>query len=552
MRLTITIQSGTLAGRSWDLTEGFLTVGRGGNCNLIFDPMAENMVSTKHAYFETKPDGFYLVDTKSTNGTFVNGNRVQVIKLNSGDTVQFGKNGPQATIFVDLQQSFQPSPTQQPPLTQQPTELFVSPSQQPMWGEQFQNPQTVQPIQNQQYSSQPFNQPFPQTPPNLGNSMGFIGLSNPVIKVEEKSNTGKYIGAAIAILGFTFFGLVAMLLIMSSVGPLTAIMASVVAFTPAVIYILPLIFLDRYDPEPPWLIASAFAWGAIVSIVFSAIVNDLIGGIVGAIAQNPVIGHLASVVISAPIFEELSKGVGVVLIMIIFRREFDDILDGIVYGSIVGLGFATVENVLYYGRGVNAGAGSLVFLLLVRGIMSPFIHSTFTSMTGIGCGISRESHNTIVRILAPIGGYIGAVALHMGWNGVISTLVPVLFGEAGFWIAYFVLAVPFFLIFVGFCVYTMRRQNKILREMLAIDTARGLITQEQMDTATSALKSTGWLFGGLTSGKFMPRWKFLRSVGKLGLSYWHIQRANAAQGHTGSFQANPVFRAEVEKWRDKI
>lgn len=48
-----------------DLTEGFLTIGRGGNCNLLFDPMAENMVSTKHAYIESKPDGFYLVDTKN-------------------------------------------------------------------------------------------------------------------------------------------------------------------------------------------------------------------------------------------------------------------------------------------------------------------------------------------------------------------------------------------------------------------------------------------------------------------------------------------------------
>jgi pSer/pThr/pTyr-binding forkhead associated (FHA) protein len=110
MKLTITFQNGSQAGRSWDLTDGFLTVGRGGNCNVVFDPNAENMVSTKHAYFEAKADGFYLVDTKSTNGTFVNGQRVQIGKLNSGDSIQFGKNGPSATVVIENAQSFQPTP----------------------------------------------------------------------------------------------------------------------------------------------------------------------------------------------------------------------------------------------------------------------------------------------------------------------------------------------------------------------------------------------------------------------------------------------------------
>ena len=87
MKLIITVQNGTLTGKTLEISEGFLTVGRAPSCNLIFNPTAENMVSTKHAYFETKPDGFYLIDDKSTNGTFVNGNRVQVIKLNSNDLI---------------------------------------------------------------------------------------------------------------------------------------------------------------------------------------------------------------------------------------------------------------------------------------------------------------------------------------------------------------------------------------------------------------------------------------------------------------------------------
>ena len=137
--------------------------------------------------------------------------------------------------------------------------------------------------------------------------------------------------------------------------------------------------------------------------------------------------------------------------------------------------------------------------------------------------------------------------LHAIWNG-----MAFLFGLGGFIVGYLVLEVPFFLIFVGFAGYIMYRQNKILKEMLAIDVARGLITPEHLKIATSPFKSLFWLLGSAFTEKYRARRRFLRAVGKLGLSYWHIQRATAAQGHTGSFQQNPILREEVLTWRDKV
>ena len=193
------------------------------------------------------------------------------------------------------------------------------------------------------------------------------------------------------------------------------------------------------------------------------------------------------------------------------------------------------------------GAPGLAVLFVLRGILSPFAHVTFTAMTGIGCGIARESHNKVVRIFLPILGYGCAVLLHALWNG-----MAVIGGLGGFFLGYLVLEIPFFFILVGFAFYTMYRQNKILKEMLAIDVARGLIPQADFEKATSAFKSTGWLLGSLFSGKYMARKRYLRAIGKLGLSYWHIQRATAAQGHTGSFQQNPILRGEVLKWKELI
>ncbi len=545
MRLLLTITSGSLSGQIFDLSEGALSIGRSANSSIRFDPLNEKIASKQHAFIESRNDGFYLIDNRSTNGTFLNDQRIESVKLNHADEITFGKNGITANVVIEKNfASF--------PVT---AAVQSSPEE----------------IQRRDAKSSTLLLPNVQhNKPSFRNSVSSFGLGNyDAQQVAPKSQTGKYIGIAITIFGIVFLSLVVMLILFASIGIGTAILAAIVAFVPALIYILPLIFLDRYDPEPLWLLSLAFAWGALVSVIVSIVINTAIG--VGvAVIIHPAVGNLASAVISAPIFEESSKGIGVLILLIFFRRYFDDILDGIVFAGVIALGFATVENVLYYGRGFNEGGLSDLLLLFgLRGILSPFAHVVFTSMTGIGCGISRESHNKFIKIIMPFVGYIAAVGLHMIWNALGIVLMVILSkldllgscrviglgndpGLCSFLVGYGVLEVPLFIIFVIFLIYIMRRQNRILKDMLAIDVVRGIIPEEHLRVATSAFKSSFWLLGSLFSGKFRARSNYMRAIGKLGLSYWHIQRATAAQGHTGSFQQNPILRNEVIKWRDKV
>ena len=69
MKLQLTIGSGTLAGQVFDLETGFMTIGRGENCTVRFDPSGERIASKQHAFIEAKADGYYLTDNQSTNGT---------------------------------------------------------------------------------------------------------------------------------------------------------------------------------------------------------------------------------------------------------------------------------------------------------------------------------------------------------------------------------------------------------------------------------------------------------------------------------------------------
>lgn len=504
------LESGTLAGRVFELETGFLTVGRGETCSVRFDPNTERIASKQHAFIEARADGFYLTDNNSTNGTIVNGQSVSTTKLAPGDRVQFGREGIRSSVQIIENATI-------------PQQSYAN------------------------YEARQYDQMVAQQPVNLQASLNNFALGSASAVKPEPPRTGKYIGIGLTIFAVVFLASIVAGLMFLSLGIVPAVIAAVVAFVPAVLYLLPIIWLDRYDPEPLWLLSLAFAWGALVAVIVSFIINTFFGVAVG-IAVSPEAGEAVGAIMSAPIFEEGSKGLGLVILLVFFRRYFDDILDGIVFAGVIALGFATVENVLYYGRALTeAGFGGLLVLFVLRGVMSPFAHVTFTSMTGIGCGIARESHNSFVKIAMPVLGYIGAVILHAIWNG-----MAVIGGTEGFLYGYFLGEIPLFLIFVGFSLYIMRRQNKILNEMLAIDIARGLIPAEHVEKATSAFRSSAWLIGGLFEGKFKPRSRYIRAIGKLGLSYWHIQRATAAQGQTGSFQQNPILRDEVLKWRDKV
>ncbi len=519
MKLTLRIQDGSLAGQSFELTVGHLLVGRSKNCSVRFDPFNENIASSQHAFIERKPDGFYVTDNSSTNGTFVNGQRVQSVKLSSGDSIQFGTKGVRGSVLIE-------------------TNAIKAQSVPTVGSDTLRTP--VDQMQIGKINAV-FEQQQDQQGTSFIESVSTIGLGH--LEVEpEQNRTGKYIGIAITLFAIVFLGLIVTGIMFLSLGPVAAVIAAVVAFVPAVVYLFPIVWLDRYDPEPLWLLSLTFAWGALVSVFVSFIINTIIG--TGAtIAAGPEVGTIAGAVISAPIFEELSKGAGLLVIVLFFRKYFDGILDGIIFAGVIALGFATVENVLYYGRALLLGGGeALAATFFLRGILSPFAHVTFTAMTGIGFGISRETHNPLLKYTMPILGLIIAMLLHAFWNGVAVVLGPL------FLLVYLIIEIPFFVIFVSFAFYIMWRQNKILKEMLAIDVARGLIPQEHFLKATSAFRSTGWLIGSIFSGKYRATSRYIRAIGKLGLSYWHIQRATAAKGETASFQQNPILRAEVEKW----
>ena len=115
----------------------------------------------------------------------------------------------------------------------------------------------------------------------------------------------------------------------------------------------------------------------------------------------------------APVIEEILKGLAVVLVFLIFRKEFDSALDGIVYAGVTALGFAATENAYYifaYGFARRRLAGIPLPGPDPPGsgrLAAPVLYCLF----GIGLAL-RPDTAVIVKLVAPALGFGAAIAAH--------------------------------------------------------------------------------------------------------------------------------------------
>src|SRR3954447_24778857 len=254
-----------------------------------------------------------------------------------------------------------------------------------------------------------------------------------------------------------------------SSAPRVTILAALLAAVPVGPLIACLLWLDRYEPEPRRLLVGGLLWGVFVATAIALLLEG-VGGFIGGISDTRMLE------IGAPVAEEGSKALFLLLLLWWRRSELDGVLDGIVYAGMVGVGFAFTENILYlasaYDGSDNLGPGgvdALTGTFILRCLASPFAHPLFTACIGVGVGLAVSSRRRSVRILAPIAGYVAAVTLHAIWN--TSTV----YGPGNFVSVYLILMAPIFLTGVGLAVWVRRSEGRMLAGALADAARRGLL-----------------------------------------------------------------------------
>jgi RsiW-degrading membrane proteinase PrsW (M82 family) len=256
--------------------------------------------------------------------------------------------------------------------------------------------------------------------------------------------------------------------------------------------------LDLYEREPIPLLVAAFVWGAVAATTLAAIGNAG-WGIVVARLGGPEFASRWTAALTAPFVEEILKGVGVVLIVLIARDEVDDVMDGFVYGALCGLGFAVVEDVFYFIAVFGGDVGGVLQGFFVRVIASGlYSHVLYTGLVGMAVAVvtTRRGDRPPRRRLRVAALLVGAAVLgHALWNSPILEFFPAHPWEGAEWflipVATAVKGLPLLLFVVLAIRLAHARERRWLREALASEIPGGTVTPHELEILESPRRRAG-------------------------------------------------------------
>lgn len=309
--------------------------------------------------------------------------------------------------------------------------------------------------------------------------------------------------------------------------------ATLAAVVPAVGYGAVILAVDRTDPEPRRLIAFAVGWGALAAILLAIVLELIAIGILAA-ALGPEGGSILGTTVVAPLVEESTKGLALLILLLFLRHHLDNTLDGIVYGALIGLGFALTENILYFAAAyLDGGVGSVGELFVVRSIVNGLGHEVYTALLGAAVGWARGQHGRGGwRLIVPILGWGAAVAAHGLWNtGSILIGVLIEFGDFSLIRASLVagpfLSVPPLALVVALIVVARQHERETVRRHLGTEVWLGVLSPAEWEVAADprrrrAAVQAARRTGGRRAGRAQRR--FFRLAVRLAMHDYHLAR----------------------------
>lgn len=238
-------------------------------------------------------------------------------------------------------------------------------------------------------------------------------------------------------------------------------------------YAILLRVVDRNEAEPFWLLGLAFLWGALVATSISALFNTTAGLMFASVVPPEFVGQLTAS-LSAPPVEEATKGTALLVLVIAFRHHFDNVLDGILYGALIGLGFAWWENVSYYvGVADSQGVIGMIKLSYVRGFLNGIAsHAAYTGLVGMGFGLWRVMRSGFIRWTLPPMFLVLAMFAHFAWNsfaGIViamTTSTELATYAIGAPLAVAILQAPFVLLLAVTALIALRHEDVLIHRFL--------------------------------------------------------------------------------------
>jgi len=178
-------------------------------------------------------------------------------------------------------------------------------------------------------------------------------------------------------------------------------------------------FLDRFEKEPIWLLALAFLWGAVPAVVVSLVIEAAFRIPLGHILEKGIAEAVMGTVV-APVTEEGAKALGLLLLFLVIRHHLDDILDGIIFGAVVGAGFAWLEDIFYVLGAAAEGVEAMGIVFVLRVFVFGLNHALFTALAGLGFGVAKVVRSCWLGVLAVALSFGAAVGAHLLHNALVG------------------------------------------------------------------------------------------------------------------------------------
>jgi RsiW-degrading membrane proteinase PrsW (M82 family) len=312
-------------------------------------------------------------------------------------------------------------------------------------------------------------------------------------------------------------------------------LAGFFSVVPMLFYLVVIWLMDRYDREPFWMVSISFFWGATGAIIFGIIGSIIMGlGVSEFIYQFATesdagtLNDIAGAVIVAPIVEESTKGI--FLLIIALSRNFDGPVDGAVFGGAVGLGFGMTENFLYF-LSFPTDYASLFLLIAIRTMFSAVLHCCTQAVFGAAIGYAKFRGLFAKLTIIPLGLAV-AIFMHFMWNLTVSFESTAIIG-----FIFMILSVIIIFTVFQFGVY---HDGKIIMRELNEESALGTFPAEHLKYLpyTSRRYKRGWLKGKINQKEYV------KTATRLAL--------RKHQARTLKTSAQSAYLKEVELLRTKI
>jgi RsiW-degrading membrane proteinase PrsW (M82 family)/pSer/pThr/pTyr-binding forkhead associated (FHA) protein len=342
----------------------------------------------------------------------------------------------------------------------------------------------------------------------------------------------------------------------------SVIIALTIPIIPAVGIFMLVNFMDRFEREPWFLRLAAFLWGAIIAIPPALFIEKQVDARISSwLAGNAgnVLLHTLAQGLNAGITEETIKGLGLILLLIVLRDEFDNVTDGIVYGALIGAGFAMVENFGYF-----AENGSNVLVLIVGRLVLGWLgHSTFIACFGAALGYIRHTRSRWKQIVIPLIGYLLAVSLHSFFDFVDLQAGQMIqtAGASNAAASYALIAVignyiPPFLAQMGLLyilIKSLAHEAAVIREFLAIEVSNGIVLVDEYALLQNSFQRTKRERKVLRAHG-IRQWLRVKALyqTEIGLAFrkWHVSMGDKPK--LGYRQPEDAYRERIRRLRKEL